>query len=146
MTFALLLLAVLALVATVGAAHASSARAMAAALAVLVFALVAFLGTWVKAQEPVRIDLNGDWIELRRSAEGHLAELEYSNSASRVSRNGSHELEYDGVRVRVIIRVGGVDAEDMRVEVLTPGLVAYPPEAQARDGFTAVVQIMRPMF
>lgn len=86
----------------------------------------------------------GDIIEIRKSSEGHKAEVYYSNSRDQNSGGGLAVLEWEGIVVEVYVQVLG--DERVTVRPMDPNLIAVPAEADVPDGDGIVIQIMLPMF
>ena len=90
-----------------------------------------------------------DVIEMRESAQGHLAELFYSNSASQASTGADRVLTFDHptfgpVEVHVHVQINGEGmAEVITVTPLNSQHMAYPVDPQpVEDGEEVVIQIM----
>lgn len=90
----------------------------------------------------------GDIIEIRKSSEGHKAEVYYSNTRVQNSGGGQVFLDYGDVVVHIKVEVNaGLDgAERVTVSPVNPGLIAVPETADVKDGDGIVIQIMLPMF
>lgn len=117
----------------------------------LALCLALFWATWALAQgfPNIPTSAESDSLVIRDSSEGHLAEVEFHNSAASTSGTVDRVFEWGDVRVRVKVEIGSalVDyAEILTVEPLSHEYLAFPPEAHVKDGDTFVVQIMLPMF
>ena len=93
---------------------------------------------------PSRLELRGDWIEVRQSEYPGILEVEYHNSNSMSSATAWHTLAFEGVEIMANVMVTGPGPE--RFSVKAEGYVAEVDFVEVADGHTAIIRLIPAMF
>ena len=94
--------------------------------------------------DPVRLELRGDWIEVRESEFPGILAVEYHNSHSMASDTAWHRLDFNGIEVMAHVMVTGPGPE--RFSVQAEGYMAEVDFVEVEDGYTATIRLIPAMF
>lgn len=94
--------------------------------------------------DTVRLELRGDWIEVRESDRPGILEVEYSNSASMSSATERHYMHSGPVVVDAHVMVQGAGPE--RFKAKAEGYIADPEFCEVEDGGTCIIRLIPAMF